>query len=319
MKKHKANELLHQASMLATTISAQAMTNDGKLPSTITSFGNSSYGNFSTSVTNALDGKGFSITIENVDSGACTQLEKMAGGMVRDVVCSEPDADNKVTATLSYYKNLATNDIEGANSPTGNGDDSGIFIPENAGTKMTDCSDGTPCPAGEECEGFYCRMACPEGTYRMHDGDDTQTSDHIYCITDTCSAIEGECPDGCYFDGYGDQCVKLANICTDGTWNEHGDAYCVNGQWTYSGDYLIPKENSPFPIQNENVKCEMFGKCHCVDSTKTFPNCSECGYDSLVDCSTATFECIVYEYGGVDCFCFDENKEYPNCGGNVHS
>ena len=29
MKKHKANELLHQASMLATTISAHAITNKG--------------------------------------------------------------------------------------------------------------------------------------------------------------------------------------------------------------------------------------------------------------------------------------------------
>ena len=36
MKKHKANELLHQASMLAATISAQAMTNNGTLPQTIT-------------------------------------------------------------------------------------------------------------------------------------------------------------------------------------------------------------------------------------------------------------------------------------------
>ena len=113
MKKHKANELLHQASMLAATISAQAMTNDGKLPETITDFGNTNYGTFSTSATNALDGKGFSITIENVDSGACTQLEKMAGGMVRKATC------DGTTATITYYKNLATNDEEGKNSPTG--------------------------------------------------------------------------------------------------------------------------------------------------------------------------------------------------------
>ena len=115
MKKHKANELLHQASMLATTISAQAMTNDGALPQTITSFGNSSYGNFSPSVTDALNGKGFSITIENVDSGACTQLEKMAGGMVRDVDCDEATGNT----TITYYKNLATDPAEGEKSPTG--------------------------------------------------------------------------------------------------------------------------------------------------------------------------------------------------------
>ena len=32
MKKHKANEALHKASMLATTVSAYAMSNDGNLP-----------------------------------------------------------------------------------------------------------------------------------------------------------------------------------------------------------------------------------------------------------------------------------------------
>ena len=113
MKKHKANELLHQASMLATTVSAQVMSNDGKLPETTTSFVNSSYGTFDQSVTEALDGKGFAIRIENVDSGACIQLEKMAGGMVQGASC------NETTLTLTYYKNLATTEAEGEKSPTG--------------------------------------------------------------------------------------------------------------------------------------------------------------------------------------------------------
>ena len=113
MKKHKANELLHQASMLATTISAQAMTNDGKLPETITSFGNSSYGTFSTDVGETADKTGFTITISNMDGSICSQLKE--GGMVQKVECN-PDAK---TATLTYYKNLATTEAEGKNSPTG--------------------------------------------------------------------------------------------------------------------------------------------------------------------------------------------------------
>ena len=113
MKKHKANELLHQASMLATTISAQAMTNNGTLPSTITSFGNTNYGTFSTNATEAFDGKGFSIEISNMDSAVCEQMENMAGGMVREATC------DGTTLTLSYYKNLATDPAEGAKSPTG--------------------------------------------------------------------------------------------------------------------------------------------------------------------------------------------------------
>ena len=117
MKKHKANELLHQASMLATTISAQAMTNDGKLPETITSFGNSSYGTFSTSTTDALDGKGFTITISNMDSAVCDQLKK--GGIIQGIECKAGTSDGKKNAEITYYKNLATNPTEGEKSPTG--------------------------------------------------------------------------------------------------------------------------------------------------------------------------------------------------------
>ena len=138
MKKHKANELLHQASMLAATISAQAMTNDGKLPETITDFGNTNYGTFSTSATNALDGKGFSITIENVDSAVCDQLK--AGGMVQGVECVDSATSGKKDATLTYYKNLATTEAEGEKSPTGGSGEGGDTKP-------------TTCPAGTSTEG----------------------------------------------------------------------------------------------------------------------------------------------------------------------
>ena len=151
MKKHKANELLHQASMLATTISAQAMTNDGKLPETITSFGNSSYGTFSTSTTDALDGKGFSITIENVDSAVCDQLKK--GGMVQGVNCVDSATSGKKDAKITYYKNLATDPAEGEKSPTGGsdeGDDTTTTCPtgtstEGAGGYATTLADGGMC------------------------------------------------------------------------------------------------------------------------------------------------------------------------------
>ena len=57
MKKHKANELLHQASMLAATVSAQIESLGGDLPETITDFGSTNYGKFSTSVTQTEDKK----------------------------------------------------------------------------------------------------------------------------------------------------------------------------------------------------------------------------------------------------------------------
>ena len=181
MKKHKANELLHQASMLATTISAQAMTNEGVLPQTITSFGNSSYGNFSTSVTNALDGKGFTITIENMDSAVCTQMEKMTGGMVQGASCSG------TTLTLTYYKNLATTEAEGKNSPTG-GSSGGNTKPSTCPTGTS--TDGSGAPAVTLADNSMCY--CEASGTRYKDGACESKGDD-----DTCSSY-ADCDKGQY-------------------------------------------------------------------------------------------------------------------------
>jgi len=117
MKKHKANELLHQASMLATTVSAQIDSLGGDLPETITDFGSTNYGKFSTSVTQTEDKKKFVLTIENVDSAVCDQLKK--GGMVQGVECVDSATSGKKDAKITYYKNLATDPAEGEKSPTG--------------------------------------------------------------------------------------------------------------------------------------------------------------------------------------------------------
>jgi type II secretory pathway pseudopilin PulG len=208
MKKHKANELLHQASMLATTISAQVMSNDGKLPETTTSFANSSYGTFDQSVTEALDGKGFAITIENVDSDVCGQLEKMGGGMMRDATC------NNTTATLSYYKNLATNDEEGKNSPMGGTADGG----EGGGETGTldpcadvECGEGLSCfrgqckcPDGLPLCGDQC---CSKGTYCT--GTHSYSQDHL-CLAPNSGCVSNEdCEENQYCRFKGSKCNDL--------------------------------------------------------------------------------------------------------------
>jgi hypothetical protein len=201
MKKHKANELLHQASMLATTISAQAMTNDGKLPETITSFGNTSYGTFDQSVTEALDGKGFSITIKNVDSGVCGQLEKMVGAMVRDVTCDKATGD----ATVTYYKNLATTEAEGAKSPTG-----------GAGTEKDPACEGVECP-----EGTTCGVAGNCIAEKTTDG--------------TCSK-NADCDDWCKDNGDGEKCY--CEISANSTGN---DSPCFNN---FTGECAVATTQS---------------------------------------------------------------------------
>ncbi|MBE6446677.1 MAG: type II secretion system protein [Alphaproteobacteria bacterium] len=181
MKKHKANELLHQASMLAATISAQAMTNNGTLPQTITDFGNTSYGKFQSAVGETADKTGFTITISELDGSVCSQLKE--GGMVRDVDCDETTGD----ATITYYKNLATNDEEGAKSPTG---ESGA----GGDTKPTTCPTGT----STEGAGGYATTLADGGMCRC------ETSGTVYkegtCETkedNTCSSY-ADCDKGEY-------------------------------------------------------------------------------------------------------------------------
>jgi type II secretory pathway pseudopilin PulG len=134
MKKHKANELLHQASMLAAAISAQIMS--GKDPTTLDTFADSNLGKF------ALDydptKTTFDLKISGLDGSVCSQLKK--GGMVQNVDCN-PDAK---TASITYYKNLATDPAEGEKSPTGG----------SGSTK------GNPGPSGDEA-GTVCSGARP--------------------------------------------------------------------------------------------------------------------------------------------------------------
>ena len=99
MKKHKANELLHQASMLATTISAQIQSK-GELPQSIEDFGNGKYGTF-TEPTKVNDEQ-FEMKITGMDEAVCEQVAKMSGGMVRQAVC------NGTTLTLTYNNNLSS-------------------------------------------------------------------------------------------------------------------------------------------------------------------------------------------------------------------
>ncbi|MBE6446585.1 MAG: type II secretion system protein [Alphaproteobacteria bacterium] len=204
MKKHKANELLHQASMLATTISAQAMTNDGKLPERITDFGNTSYGKFQSAVGETADKTGFTITISELDGSVCSQLKE--GGMVQKVECN-PDAK---TATLTYYKNLATNDEEGKNSPTG---------------KKPECSPA--CQEGQQCIGGVCATVTPEAG-------------------NGCSK-NSDCDDWCVKNGGGKECyckitAKWTTNASDCYNNFTGQCAVATPQSGISGGYTVSED-----------------------------------------------------------------------------
>ena len=198
MKKHKANELLHQASMLATTISAQAMSNDGNLPQTITDFGNSGY---DTDLTD--NGTKFILTMKDVDSAVCDQLK--TGGMIQKVECKAGTSDGKKNAEITYYKNLATTEAEGEKSPTGvklgestsdgwTGDDgSDCSADTKLGTECQVCIKGyyqdsdAKCDSGQICVDGMCKTpADSEYTGCTRNSDCTGTIDGIDCDEKTC-------------------------------------------------------------------------------------------------------------------------------------
>ena len=258
MKKHKANELLHQASMLAATISAQAMSNDGKLPETITDFGSTSYGKFPTTVGETADKTGFTITISELDGSVCSQLKK--GGMVQNVDCN-PDAK---TATITYYKNLASNPAEGEKSPTGGNNtspcanntekcDGGMYYVCENGKWVSQslpsekvCNGDTLEPT-DSCSSYYLLClngttyfcAYPSNTWEVLEDQTGYGSDR--CALGTCEEGQETCIDDVYYYCCGVTWIGEEGCCTGGAVAdgkcENGTYYsCCGGEWTEEGD-----------------------------------------------------------------------------------
>jgi hypothetical protein len=118
----------------------------------------------------------FDLKISELDGSVCSQLKK--GGMVQKVECNE----TAKTATLTYYKNLATNDEEGAKSPTGGSGAGGDTKPtcptgtstEGAGGYATTLADNSMC---------YCETSgtvYKDGTCESK-GDDNTCSSYADC------------------------------------------------------------------------------------------------------------------------------------------
>ena len=175
MKKHKANELLHQASMLATTISSQILTDK---PLNVQDFGDSKYGTFDTPT--KVNDEQFEMKITGMDEAVCTQVAKMSGGMVRQAEC------NGTTLTLTYNNNLSSDKV----AADYNGDATGEKC-EGAGYKW--CSElSTPACKKDCCSGVTlnsCQESCDSST-----GEITNKDDGTDCTTS--DSKEGTCSDG---------------------------------------------------------------------------------------------------------------------------
>ena len=202
MKKHKANELLHQASMLATTISAQIQSK-GQLPQNIENFGDAKYGTFSTP-TKANDEQ-FEMKITDMDSAVCEQMAKMSGGMVRKAECSE------TTLTLTYNNNLSSDKV----AADYNGDETGEECTD-AGYKWCNGLSTAACKK-DCCSGITlnnCQESCDSST-----GEITNKDDGTDCTT--ADGKKGTCSDGV--------CEETPTCLTSGS--------CMNNEGLCEGYY----------------------------------------------------------------------------------
>ena len=223
MKKHKANELLHQASMLATTISAQIQSK-GQLPTTIENFGDGKYGTFNPP--SEANAEQFEMKITGMDSAVCEQMEKMSGGMVRKAECSE------TTLTLTYNNNLSSEKV----AADYNDDTTGEKC-EGAGYKW--CSGlSTHACKKDCCSGVTlnsCQESCDSST-----GEITNKEDETDCTTadnkeGTCNAGVCEETPTCS-STVGDPCTDNATVCP-GYYCSIAGGTTDNDEWCGTDNY----------------------------------------------------------------------------------
>ena len=262
MKKHKANELLHQASMLATTISAQIQSK-GELPQNIENFGDAKYGTFNPP--SEANAEQFTMQITDMDSAVCEQMEKMAGGMVRQAECSE------TTLTLTYNNNLSSDKV--AADYNGKQDEC-----EDSGRKY--CSGSSSCVAlDKECGCSGTNNGCQKCDTETGSlvADDEKEGEN--CTT--ADGKEGTCNAGvceeevvdirayvCRGDGFPGLFYSNGG---DGENDEYiGNCHCK------SPDTVVMKGSLQEAV---TALCEITGNCQNVEFNNDFAQCLNCpGY-----------------------------------------
>jgi hypothetical protein len=288
MKKHKANELLHQASMLAATISAQIQSK-GELPQSIEDFGNGKYGEFKEP--EKANDEQFTMQITGMDSAVCEQMETMAGGMVRQAKC------NGTTLTLTYNNNLSSDKV----AADYNDDEGGC---KDSGRKY--CSGSNSCVAlDKECGCSGTNNGCQKcdtetGSLIADDEKEDENCTTADGKEGTCNAGEcvetPACPEGGeLIDG---DCCPASKVYTENDAKKCctagevvSDVCCPKGKGFYSWDEPVTAD-----FVSDNGVCCIMG--FSWQEADTGPN-PEQGY---------------FKYDPVNCACPDGSMPSPYGG-----
>ena len=207
MNKHRANELLQQASLRAVVVSTQLQM--GIVPPTLGEFTQNKFsgGTFSTEVTVNVKRNLFTFTLNEVPSAVCNQMMQMRPGNMLMSDCSD---SGEVALSLSYDTLLNTPNTPDKCAGVDVGE-CGVCDPETG--EVSD--DNSKCPSGGACSNKVCQCqkdvcdaycktvpyASETWLYSMGNCSGTDTSSYCYnyaaCIHKDSS---GQCISYCCCD-----------------------------------------------------------------------------------------------------------------------
>ena len=182
MNKHRANELLQQASLRAVVVSTQLQM--GVVPPTLGEFTQNKFsgGTFSTEVT--VNGNLFTFTLNEVPSAVCNQMMQMRPG---NMLMSECSGSGEVALSLSYDTLLNTPNTPDKCAGVDVGE-CGVCDPKTGNVS----DDNSKCPVGNcskkvcECEQRKCHAY---GQTHLQSSYDSQLNG--YCTTDKFAGAAG--------------------------------------------------------------------------------------------------------------------------------
>ena len=305
MKKHKANELLHQASMLATTISAQIQSK-GELPQSIEDFGNGKYGTFNPP--NEANAEQFTMQITGMDSAVCEQMEKMVGGMVRKAEC------NGTTLTLTYNNNLSSEKVAADYN-----DDSTGGKCEEAGYKW--CGGlSTPACKKDCCVG-YDSQCCDSETGDISSTESCTTKDGktTTCSNGKCEFGTENCQDKDCCDSIGAKWIEdvygNTGVCFDSKKGEHATCWYAGCQKCTDYKTALIASDAPIGVcydaKTEKAKCNNYD-CEVCTSQQVKE-----GMDVFCDGEWGSCSCMKFLYDINNNPCFQNLDKNKKCCSNV--
>ena len=226
MKKHRANELIHEAAERALAVSQQLAVGRkldeidfGGYPNNDTG-----HGKFSDKPIPLAGGDFFKIPITGMDQNTCEQLKVMAGGSLRRVDCKD-DENGKVTADLIYQKDLS------ASVGTIPGDTSGSGGTGNSATRSYDNNRSGCEGAGYQyCSNNICitkEEVCETGSALCADTYPGTSEDNTGGYAGEVEGKACRCPSQQAFNQNDKKCIPACS--GHGTLNENEDCVCQGG------------------------------------------------------------------------------------------